>query len=481
MSWLPPSRKLCPVRGSQWRDRSGFAAAPKPRPTGFLFGRRPDDRTVAVTAAAAALGSETVTTEPAAGPARSLARVTVVGIGADGWPGLGDAARQLVLSAPLVIGGHRQQSLLPDVPGQDRRRWPTPMLPSLGALLEEYRGEDILVLASGDPLVSGIGTTLIDRLGAENVTIVPAVSSVALARARMRWSAESCDVLTTVGRDPAGVLALATPGRRVVVLSSDQRTPGLVARLLVAAGWGSTRMTVLADLGAAEESSSEGTAATWPAADSPRLNVICLEMSADPAAAAIHSTVSSAVPGLPDEAFEHDGQLTKRDLRASALARLAPAPGQLLWDVGAGAGSVAIEWARTDRRCRAIAIERQPDRAERITRNAGTLGVPGVRVHTGAAPDALSDLPDPDAVFVGGGAGMPGVLDTCWRALSPGGRLVVHSVTLESDSVLADRYRTLGGELVRLSVERAAPIGSFTGWTPARPVTQWSIIKGSKA
>ena len=402
------------------------------------------------------------------------ARVTVVGFGADGWAGLGDSARAVLEAAPLVIGGHRHQTMLPDIPGQDRRRWPTPMLPSLSALLEEYRGQEIVVIASGDPMVSGIGSTLIARLGAQNVTVLPAVSSVALARAAMGWSAESVDVVTVVGRDPSAVLARVGPGRRLIVLSSDEQTPALVAALLVGAGYGPSSMTVLGDLGASTTSRIDGAAAGWDL-PSPRLNLICLSLVLRPDAALLPS-----VPGLPDEAFEHDGQLTKRDLRASALARLAPVPGQLLWDVGAGAGSIAIEWARTDSRCGAIAVERDATRAERITRNASRLGVPQVRVVTGAAPTALTALPQPDAIFVGGGATMPGVLDTCWAALRSGGRLVVHAVTLETEAALIEKYKRLGGELVRLSVERAAPVGTFTGWTPSRAVTQWSIVKPSE-
>jgi precorrin-6Y C5,15-methyltransferase (decarboxylating) len=229
---------------------------------------------------------------------------------------------------------------------------------------------------------------------------------------------------------------------------------------------------VLGDLGTPEESRAEGVAADWAATDLSRLNLVCLKVSPDPGTAP-----RPTVAGLPDSAFEHDGQLTKRDLRASALARLTPVPGQLLWDVGAGAGSVAVEWMRTDPRCRAIAVERDPDRAARIGRNADALGVPGLRVVTGPAPVALAGLPVPDAIFVGGGATVPDVIEICWAALAPEGRLVVHAVTLETEAILFDRYKSLGGELVRMSNEQAAPIGTFTGWTPARTVTQWAITK----
>lgn len=395
----------------------------------------------------------------------------MVGIGADGWAGLGEIARKVLLAAPLVIGGDRLQKLLPDIGGQTRRSWPTPMLPNLPALLGDYEGQHIVVLASGDPMRSGIGTTLIENLGVGQVRVIPAVSSVSLAAARMGWSAESADVLTVVGRQPQSVLAYLTPGRRLIVLSSDEHTPALVAALLVGAGYGSSPMTVLAELGGPQESAVSQTAAQW-VAPSARLNLICLVMQPDPG-----TSLHAVVPGLPDGAFEHDGQLTKRDLRAGALSRLGPMPGQLLWDIGAGAGSVAIEWARADPRCSAIAVERNPERAARISRNTENLGVPGVTVITGAAPEALVGLPTPDAVFIGGGATLPGVIDTCFSAMAFGGRLVVHSVTLETDALLAEHYRRLGGELIRVSVERAVPLGSFTGWTPARAVTQWSITK----
>ncbi len=407
-------------------------------------------------------------------PRAQAGLVTVVGMGADGWAGLGEAARLLILDAPLVIAGHRLQALLPDIPGQDRRPWPSPMLPGLPMLLEEYRGRDVLVVASGDPLVSGVGTTLIEKLGRAHVRVIPAVSSVALARARMGWSAESTEVVSVVGRDVHAVLAPVAPGRRLIVLSADERTPLEVAGLLVGAGYGPSRLTVLGDLGTAAESSVCGTAAAWDDLPCPRLNLVCVDLIAEPGA-----TVRAGLAGLPDEAFEHDGQLTKRDVRASALARLAPVPGQLLWDVGAGAGSIAIEWARTHPRCAAVAVERDPVRAERIGRNARSLGVPRLRVVRGSAPSALADLPAPDAVFIGGGAGGAGVIQSCWQALGPAGRLVVHAVTLETESILVGHYRTLGGELVRLSVERAAPVGSFTGWVPGRAVVQWSVTKNA--
>lgn len=398
--------------------------------------------------------------------------MTVVGIGADGWRGLTPEARTLVENADVVLGGERHLAMLPDLIDQIRESWPSPLREGLPAVLEMFDGQAIVALASGDPLVSGVATTLVDVLGKDAVTVVPALSSVALARARMRWSAESTEVVTLVGRDPHLVARSLAPGLRLLVLSSDGTTPAEVAGLLTAAGYGASHLTVLADLGAETESQSEGLAATWGDQVSPALNVIAVELASSGA------TALGLTAGLPEDAFDHDGQITKRDLRASALARLAPLPHQLLWDVGAGAGSVAIEWMRAHPTCRAVAIEARQDRADRIAGNAQRLGVPGLQVVTGQAPDALDELEAPHAIFIGGGASRPGLVDACWAALRPGGRLVVHGVTLQTESVLAAAYAERGGELSRIHIEHAAPIGSFTGWAPARVITQWAATKG---
>ena len=389
--------------------------------------------------------------------------VVVVGIGADGWASLPASSRSLVLEAAVLWGGSRHLSLVPSVPGQARVPWPSPLSAGLPSLLAEYAGRPVVALASGDPLVSGIASTLLD-LGAP-VREMPAVSSVALARARMGWSFESCVVVTVVGRSVERVLRECAPGRRVLVLSSDASTPGALAELLTSSGWGASRLTVLGDLGSSSESSGSGTASSW-AESSPALNVIAVEVAGN--------GLASWAPGLPDDAFENDGQLTKRDLRASALARLMPAPGQLLWDVGAGAGSVGIEWMRAHPTCRTIAIESDPVRAARIARNASALGVPDLQVVEGRAPAALSGLEAPDAIFIGGGATRAGVLETCLSSIKTGGRLVVHGVTLETEALLAQAYADHGGELTRVGVETTAPVGTFTGWTPARTVTQWA-------
>lgn len=395
-------------------------------------------------------------------------RITVVGLGADGWEGLPARLQSLVRGAPVLLGGHRHLGLVPEVPGQAREAWPSPLREGLPELLARHDTDGLVALASGDPLVSGVGSTLVGLLGAEAVRFEPAVSSVALARARMGWAAEGVEVVSLVGRDPDLLLRALAPGRRLLVLSSDETTPALVADRLTTQGYGISRLTVLGDLGGSTESRVDGLADGW-GADVSRLNVIALEVAG--------IGMASWSAGLPDCAYEHDGQLTKRDLRASALARLAPVPGQLLWDVGAGAGSVGIEWMRAHPSCRTVAIESDSGRVERIVRNASALGVPGLEVVQGRAPEALAELPIPDAVFVGGGVTRPGVLDACRDALAWGGRLVVHGVTLETEHLLAAQYAARGGELTRIAVEHAEPIGNFTGWTPARAVTQWAYVK----
>lgn len=399
--------------------------------------------------------------------------ITVVGIGADGWDSLAPRSREAVRAAEVLLGGARHLAMLPaDATANTvAEAWPSPLKPNLDALLDGHRNRRIVALASGDPLVSGIGATLIDLLGPNAVEVLPAVSSVALAHARMRWSSESTDVVTIVGRDIDAARRYFGAGRRLVILSSDRSSPDELARLLATDGFGASRLTVLSNLGAPDESRMEGAAFTWEDGGVADLNIVCVDCRADNLTRPGHSTS----PGLPDEAYANDGQLTKHLIRAAALAALAPMPGQLLWDVGGGAGSIGIEWMRTDPRCQAIAVERDKARAERIHHNARRLGVPGLRVVTGAAPEALDELELPDAIFLGGGVAQPGNLEACWHALLPGGRLVAHAVTLEGEAALVSQWQRRGGELNRISLEQAAPLGSLNGWTPRRPVTQWAV------
>ena len=397
-----------------------------------------------------------------------VATITVVGIGADGWDGLGAAARSALADAEVVLGSTRQLALLPAA-GALHVAWPSPLLPAIEPLLAEHAGRRVCVLASGDPMLFGLGGTLVRLLGAESLRVVPHPSSVSLACARLGWPVEDVDVVSLVGRPVESLLVL--PNRRVLVLSAGADTPDRVAELLRSRGFGPTPMTVLTELGGPGERRYDGAAATW-SAQAGALNVIALDCRAAPGVTPLGRT-----PGLPDGAYDHDGQLTKREVRAVTLAALAPLPGQLLWDVGAGSGSVAIEWLRTHPTCRAVAVESRAERATRISRNAAALGVPGLAVVHGRAPEALADLPRPDTVFVGGGVSTDGVLAACWEALGEGGRLVANAVTLESEAVLTRWQAGVGGSLTRIEVSRAAPVGGFTGWKPMMPVTQWEVVR----
>ncbi|MEU8959018.1 precorrin-6y C5,15-methyltransferase (decarboxylating) subunit CbiE [Streptomyces sp. NPDC048518] len=409
-------------------------------------------------------------------PPAGTPAVTVVGIGADGWEGLPAASRTALCAAEVLIGGPRQLDLLPaDRCTGERVAWPAPLRPAVPGLLAAHAGRRVAVLASGDPMFYGIGRALTEELGAAALRVLPHPSSVSLACARLGWPVEDTEVVTLVGRPAARLAAALHDGRRLLVLSANAATPGEVAALLCERGFGPSRLRVLEQLGGEGESTYDGRADTWAHPPGDALNVVAVECRRSPDALRL-----GAVPGLPDAAYENDGQLTKRYVRAATLAALAPAPGELLWDVGGGSGSIAVEWLRAHPSCRAVTVEKNPVRAERITRNAERLGVPTLRVVTGAAPAALAGLPAPDAVFIGGGLTAPGLLDGAFAALAPGGRLVANTVTLESEALLTEWYRRHGGELVRLAVAQAVPVGGFTGWRQAMPVTQWSVTKSGE-
>ncbi|MER7517106.1 precorrin-6y C5,15-methyltransferase (decarboxylating) subunit CbiE [Streptomyces sp. NPDC126499] len=406
--------------------------------------------------------------------------VSVVGIGADGWDGLPEASRRTLRAAEVLIGGPRQLDLLPaaDCPGT-RVAWPSPLRPAVPGLLAAHEGRRVAVLASGDPFFYGIGRTLTEALGPDRraaLHVQPHPSSVSYACARLGWPLEATETLSLVARPLDALTAALHDGRRLLLLGEGPDSPAKVAALLRTRGWGGTRIRVLEQLGGPRERLLDGTAADWPHERADALHVLALDCVRDPGTLRLGTT-----PGLPDEAYEHDGQLTKRYVRAATLAALAPAPGELLWDVGGGSGSIGVEWMRAHRACRAVAVEKSPERAARIARNAAALGVPGLKVVTGAAPEALAGLEAPDAIFIGGGLTVPGLLDACWDALPAGGRLVANTVTLESEALLAARHRRHGGELIRLAVAAAVPVGGFTGWRQAMPVTQWSVIKEEEA
>ncbi|MFC5359503.1 precorrin-6y C5,15-methyltransferase (decarboxylating) subunit CbiE [Azospirillum himalayense] len=397
--------------------------------------------------------------------------LSVVGIGEDGWDGLSPAARALVEGADLLAGGARHLALVPEATGQERLPWPSPLSDAYPALLER-RGQRVCVLASGDPSWYGIGATLSKLVPVEELSIVPAPSSFSLAAARLGWPLQECGTLTVHGRPLELVIPHLQPSARLLVLCWDGTTPAKLAALLTARGFGPSRLTALECMGGPHERCIVATAEEWSAERVADLNTLAVECVTAPGARALPRT-----PGLPDDWFEHDGQITKREIRAVTLSWLAPRRSELLWDIGAGSGSIGVEWMLSDPANRAIAVEHKADRAARIPANAAAFGVPGLELVRGKAPEALDGLPEPDAVFIGGGLTNDGVLDACWSALKPGGRIVANAVTLESEAMLIATHKRLGGQLSQIAVSRAAPIGGFTGWRPLMPVTLWLAEK----
>jgi len=399
--------------------------------------------------------------------------LTVIGIGEDGLDGLGAAARAALAEATIVFGGNRHLAMLPADFGAERRAWPSPFAAAFATVLA-CRGQRVAILASGDPMFYGMGASLCRELGPDEMRVFPAPSSVSLAAARMGWALQEVSVMTIHGRPIHQLNRALYDHARLLVLSEDGFSAQSVAELLTARGFGPSRITVFEHLGGAKEKRVDGKADSWRAVEHAALNLLAIDCIAGPAARPL-----SMLSGLPDDAFQNDGQLTKRDVRAVTLARLAPLPGELLWDVGAGCGSISIEWMRAHPSCRAIAIEENDGRQALIRTNAETLGVPGLELIAGAAPDALKDLPQPDAIFVGGGVTEPGLLETCWAALRPGGRLVANAVTVQSEVLLIAWQEKIGGELTRIAVSHAKPLGGFDAWRAALPVTVFSVRKSN--
>ena len=399
--------------------------------------------------------------------------LAVVGIGEDGYEGLGLEARDALAAAELLVGSARQLALVPPGVGE-RLTWPSPMLPFIDDLLAHHRGRRVAVLASGDPMLYGIGAVLARVVADEELRVLPHPSAFALACARLGWPEAEVTLISAVARPLATVRRELAPGRRLVVYSENGSTPSALAALLVADGFGPSALHVMERIGGPRETRRDGIAATWTPEPCADLNLVAVSCAAAPGARAF-----SILAGLSDDAFEHDGALTKREVRAATLARLGPLPGELLWDIGAGSGSIAIEWLRAHPSCRAVAFERDVTRAARIARNAEALGVPGLRVIVGSAPNAFAEAgPVPDALFIGGGLNADStLLAHCWEALRPGGRLVANVVTVAGESVLAAAFAQHRGELVRISITRADAVGSVLGWRPLMPVTQWSAMK----
>ncbi|WP_322103033.1 precorrin-6y C5,15-methyltransferase (decarboxylating) subunit CbiE [Paraburkholderia sp. J41] len=399
--------------------------------------------------------------------------LTVIGIGDDGYAGLAREARRALFEASIVTGGARHLAMLPARVRARREAWPQPF--SVEALLAHRASRaNVCVLASGDPMLFGVGATLARHVGPGEMRVLGAPSSLSLAAARLGWALQDVAAVSLVGRPLDALRRHLYARSRVLALSADGHTPAALAALLVQAGFGATRLTVFEHLGGALERRVEGRADAWHGDEAAALNLVAFECASDAPAAAQSWRLT---PGLPDDAFRHDGQLTKRDVRALTLARLAPTPGALLWDVGAGSGSIGIEWMRAHAACRAIAIEANAERRRFIEHNRAALGVPGLQLVAGRAPAALAGLAAPDAVFVGGGVTAAGVLEACWDALARGGRLVANAVTVQSEAALVAWRAQHGGTLTRIGIGEAEPLGRFDTWRQALPVTLYEAVK----
>ncbi|RMH42779.1 MAG: precorrin-6y C5,15-methyltransferase (decarboxylating) subunit CbiE [Alphaproteobacteria bacterium] len=394
--------------------------------------------------------------------------LAVVGIGEDGIDGLRPAARAALESAEVIIGAERHHRLSDRITAQ-RIAWPSPF-DALLDVIRGLRGRRVVVLATGDPLWYSVGARIARAFPGPEVVFHPQVSAFQWAACRLGWSLADLETLTAHGRPVAQIAPFVQPGARLLVLTTGADTPAEVAELLVSLGYGPSRMTVFGHLGGPEESRFDGTAAGW-SARVPDFNTLAVECVAGPEA-----VIASTCPGLDDALFVHDGLMTKREVRAAALAKLMPMRGALLWDVGAGSGAVGIEWMRAARDALAIGIEPRADRRALAAANAVRLGAPRLRLVDGTAPDALAELERPDAVFLGGGLSAETV-DRAYAALKPMGRLVAHAVTFESELVLSEAWRRHGGDLVRIAVERVGSVGRMHGWRPSMAVTQWSLIK----
>jgi precorrin-6B C5,15-methyltransferase / cobalt-precorrin-6B C5,C15-methyltransferase len=395
--------------------------------------------------------------------AQDAAMIVVVGIGADGMAGLAETSRAELRSAAIIYGSSRQLDLLDDTVSAPRQQWPSPMLPALQTLLDDHSG-NIHVLASGDPLLHGIGGTLIRLHGPDKVRVLPHVSSVTLSCARMGWNVHDTEVISLV---TAQAHTAVRRGGQAIVLSKNGTTPNALATVLTAHGRADSEISVLENLGGPTERRRDGTARDW-AEDTPRdvddLNVIAVCYLPD-----------ERISPLPDHAFVHDGQITKGGIRAVTLAALAPRPGERLWDIGAGSGSISVEWCLSWRGCHAVAFERDKQRRRNLEFNAAAFGV-SIDAR-GNAPDAFDGAEPPAAIFIGGGLTQPGLLDACLDALPSAGRLVANAVTVESEAVLAQAYSRLGGRLRRFQHYRGDQLGGFTGWRPQYPVTQWTVTR----
>ncbi|SDG33356.1 precorrin-6y C5,15-methyltransferase (decarboxylating) subunit CbiE [Pelagibacterium luteolum] len=398
--------------------------------------------------------------------------LTIVGIGEDGLDGLTDLTKARIADAEVVFGGQRHLDMIRGMNLAERRRWQSPIEISVEEVARLRGRKKVCVLASGDPFHYGIGATLARLIPGREMIVVTSPSSFSLAAARMGWALQDVTVLSLHGRPIELVRRHLHPGRKILALTSDENGPKEIAALLDASGFGPSGLTVLEAVGGPREKLRDTNAADFDIEGISPLNVLAIDVRADADALVLPLT-----PGLPDEWFAHDGQITKREVRALTLGALAPRRGETLWDIGAGSGSVGIEWMLMDPSLSAIAIEHEPERIDRIAENAAMLGVPGLTIKRGRAPDALEKLASPDAIFIGGGGTDDGVVDAAIEALKPGGRLVANAVTLEMEALLALLHQQMGGSLTRIQIARAEALGTMSGWKPAMPITQWVWVK----
>lgn len=397
--------------------------------------------------------------------------LAIVGIGEDGIDGIGDEAKKLIGDAKIVFGGERHLALAGNLIKGETRTWRLPFDAAITDICA-LRGRPVCVLASGDPFLHGVGVSLARRVPVEEIAAIPAPSSFSLAASRLGWALQDTDSISLHSKPIELLRPLLHPHRRIIALTSTGSGPEAIAGLLCESGFGDSSLVVLEALGGASEKVTRQRASTFAMKDVNALNIVAIQVIAGKGARVLPLT-----PGRADELFEHDGQISKKAVRAVTLSSLAPRRGELLWDIGAGSGAISIEWMLSHPSLRAIAIEADPNRAARIGRNAVALGVPGLAVITGNAPAALADLAQPDAVFVGGGGTDEGVMTAAIEALCSGGRLVANAVTLEMEALLLALHGQYGGELMRHAISRAGPIGTMEGWRPAMPITQWSWVK----
>lgn len=392
--------------------------------------------------------------------------LTILGLGEDGPAGLTDASRAALEAAEVVMGPARHLALLPGL-AAERLEWPVPFADGVPALMG-YRGRRVVMLASGDPFWFGAGTVVTRELSAGEWVALPGTSCFSLAAARLGWGLEGVACLGLHAAPLSRLRPMLAPGARAVATLRDGAAVAELAAYMAGEGFGASALTVLEALGGPRERVRRVTAEGYALEDVQHPVAVAIEVAGDGA-------VLGAASGRADQWFAHDGQITKRPVRALALSALAPRPGELLWDIGAGSGSIGIEWLLSHPSLRAIGFEGHPERAARARENALRLGVDRLVIAEGRAPEVLQGQPLPDAVFIGGGLSQA-LLDQLYAVLTPGTRLVAHAVTLESEAMLAMAHAAKGGSLLRVEMAESQPLGSRRGWKSAYPIVQWSVM-----